>query len=386
MNFFASCPFLYLEAQKVMEKYITLAIHTYDFAADLKHLLEKHKIPVQLENVNIDNPQPACGVRVRIPQNKLPQALSIVENSHRFSPSALEMEFKDIARKVLVPIDFSTSSMKACSVAFQIAASIGLTPVLMHVYATPYYDGSLSKTDNFTLDIRDAEVRKDLLSSARYEMKSFCNKLDAAIANGEMPNVKYTTTLNEGMPEDAILEFTRESPPELVVMSHTESDKNNRKIMGSVTAEVIDNCRVSVLTWPEDVPFNGISELRRAVFFCNVDQNDLLAMDMFVRLLDSAPMHVTLVPVNDKAGTKLPGRMKSLLKYFRSNYPDCTFDTFVADISHLREALDPWASEHGVRLLVVPNKKKNIFARLFNPGIAHRVIFESDTPLLALPV
>ncbi|MCM1320352.1 MAG: universal stress protein [Muribaculaceae bacterium] len=369
-----------------MEKYITLAIHTYDFAADLKQLLEKHKIPVQLENVNIDNPKPACGVRVRIPEKKLPQALRIVENSHHLSPTAVAMEFNGVKNKVLIPIDFSESSMTACSVGFQLAASIGLHPILMHVYATPYYDGSLSNTDNFTLDVRDAEVRKNLESSARYEMKSFCNKLDAAIAEGKIPSVKYSTMLSEGMPEEAILEFTRESPPELVVMSTNDSDKKTRNIMGSVTAEVIDNCRVSVLTWPSNVPFSGISELRRAIFFCNVDQNDLLAMDTFVRLLDSAPMHVTLVPVTDKAGSKLPGRMKSLLQYFRSNYPDCTFDTFVTDISKLREALDPWANEHGVRLLVVPNKKKNIFARLFNPGIAHRVIFESDTPLLALPV
>lgn len=369
-----------------MEKFITLAIHTYNYASDLKLLLEKNGVPVQLENVNIENPQPACGIRVRIPQKMLPKALQLVESSHQFSPSAVEMEFNDVKNKILVPIDFSESSMTACRVAFDMAASLSLHPVLMHVYATPYYDGALSNTDNFTLDIRDAEVRKNLESSARYEMKSFCKKLDVAIADGTLPSVKYSTVLSEGMPEEAILDFTRESPPELVVMATHDSDKKIRNVMGSVTAEVIDNCRVSVLTWPANLPFNGLAELRRAIFFCNVDQNDLLAMDIFVRMMDFAPLHVTLVPVTDKAGSKLPGRLKALLQYFRSNYPDCTFDSFVAELSNLRDAIHPWVDEHGVRLLVVPNKKKNIFARLFNPGIAHRVIFESDTPLLALPV
>ncbi|MCM1005156.1 MAG: universal stress protein [Prevotella sp.] len=369
-----------------MEKYITLAIHTYDFASNLKLLLEKNGIPVQLENVNIDNPQPACGIRVRIPQNKLPKALQLVENSGHISPSAIEMEFNEVNNKLLVPIDFSDASFTTCRVAFDFAAALGLHPILMHVYATPYFDGALSNTDTFTLDIRDAEVRKNLESAAGYEMKSFCKKIDSLIAEGKLPSVPYSTNLSEGMPEEAILEFTRESPPELVVMSTHDSESKNRNVMGSVTAEVIDNCRVCVLTWPSNTPFNGISDLRRAIFFCNVNQNDLLAMDMFVRLMDSAPLHVTLVPVTDKAGSKLPGRMKSLLQYFRTNYPDCTFDTFVADITKLRESLSPWVAEHNVKLLVVPNKKKNIFARLFNPGIAHRVIFESDTPLLALPV
>lgn len=369
-----------------MEKYITLAIHTYNFAADIKLMLEKHDIPVKLENVDIADPQPACGVRVCIPVSSLPLALRLVESSPHFSPSAVEMEFNGVKNKLLVPVDFSVSSMTACRIAFEFAQVLSLHPVLMHVYATPYYDGALSTTDSFTLDIRDAEVRKNLESAARTEMKKFCQQLDDAMAHGLLPALKYSTFLSEGMPEEAILEFTRKSPPELVVMSTRDADKKKRNVMGSVAAEVIDNSRVSVLAWPADKPFSGLSSLLRVVFFCNVDQNDLLAMDMLIRIFAGESLHVTLVPVTDKAGTKLPGRLKSLIAYFRQNYPDTEFDTYITDISKIKENLTPWIESEGINLLVAPNKKKNIFARLFNPGLAHRVVFESDLPLLALPV
>lgn len=366
--------------------YVTLAIHTYSFASALKKLLEKHGIPVQLENVNIANPEPACGIRVRIPQDELPKALTIVESSASLSSSAIEMEFEGVQNKMLVPVDFSDTSLEACRVAFDFAQALKLHPVILHVYATPYFDSSLSSTDSFTLDVRDAEARKSLESSARYEMKRFCARLDAMMADGLLPAIRYSTLLNEGMPEEAILSFTRQTPPELVVMSTRNADKRSRELIGSVTAEVVDSCRVSVLTWPAGTDYEPLDRLTRSVFFCNIDQNDLLAMDMYIRLFNDMPLHITLVPVADKSGSKSTGRLRSLLRYFRQNYPQCEFDSFVADAPVFREQLEPWAAGEGIKLIVVPNKKKNIFARLFNPGMAHRVVFDSNLPMLALPV
>ena len=45
-----------------------------------------------------------------------------------------------------------------------------------------------------------------------------------------------------------------------------------------------------------------------------------------------------------------------------------------------------FAGQRGVQMLIVPNKKRNILSRLFNPGIAHKILFERDMPLLSAPV
>jgi nucleotide-binding universal stress UspA family protein len=37
-------------------------------------------------------------------------------------------------------------------------------------------------------------------------------------------------------------------------------------------------------------------------------------------------------------------------------------------------------------LIVVPNKKKNLLSRVFNPGLAHRLLFHADIPMLVIPV
>lgn len=368
-----------------MDKYITLAIHTYGVAVSLKDLLEHNGIAVQLENVDIDNPAPSAGVRVRIPESSLPHALIIVEQRVAdWRDSALAAEgYKD---KILIPLDFSEASLGICRTAFIFAAKLKLHPVLMHVYATPYYDGSLSLTDTFTVDMRDAQVRRDLESAAKTAMRRFCQTLDKAMDDGDMPKLKYSTEISEGVPEEAILAYARQANPSLVVMSTRDAAKKAKELLGSVAAEVLDNCRVPVFTLPDSFALHDLTALSKAVFFCNMDQQDMLAMDEFLALFEDTKLDICLVPVSDKAGSKLRGRLDAFIRYFEEHYPLCRFRYEILDTANLRPAFETLVERDGIELLVVPNKKKNIFARLFSPGIAHRVLFEGDIPMLALPV
>ena len=37
-------------------------------------------------------------------------------------------------------------------------------------------------------------------------------------------------------------------------------------------------------------------------------------------------------------------------------------------------------------LVVVANRRKSAFSRMLNPGLAHRLLFQADLPLLMIPV
>jgi len=41
---------------------------------------------------------------------------------------------------------------------------------------------------------------------------------------------------------------------------------------------------------------------------------------------------------------------------------------------------------HNFDLVVVPNRRRNAFSRLFNPGLAHKLLFRTDIPMLVIPV
>jgi nucleotide-binding universal stress UspA family protein len=42
--------------------------------------------------------------------------------------------------------------------------------------------------------------------------------------------------------------------------------------------------------------------------------------------------------------------------------------------------------ESPVSLICVPNKKRTVFARVFNPSIAHKILFRADIPMMVIPV
>lgn len=366
--------------------YITLAIHTYDYAVNLRRILEENGIKSQLENVDINGKSVSSGVRVRIPSSDLPLALKIVESSLEHSLASTYIKLDGLGDKVIIPVDFSEYSLLACEMGFSIAKLMGAEVEIIHVYASPYFDGNLSNTDTFRLEITDAAVRKELEEGAKTEMKNFVKKIKKNIIDGVLPPIKFSPVLLEGVAEEAIQQYTRNNPPLMLVMATRGTHKKASQMIGSVAAEMVDNCRYPVFTVPENFHFTSFDEMKDVIFFCNIEQQDLIAMDVFMRLAENLHMNVHLIPVSDRSGSKLPGRFEALLKYYRQKYPNQHFTSVILPKANFRADFEKYIIDHNISLLVVPNKKKNAFSRLFHPGIAHRVVFEKDIPMLALPV
>lgn len=130
------------------DKLVTLAILTYSKAQILKNVLENEGIESYIHNVNLIQPVISSGVRIRIKESDLPRALKIIESSSWLSDDVLKEEPKETDQKgssnqILIPVDFSDYSMKACEFGFDFASRIHAEVVLMHVYFSPVYMPSL---------------------------------------------------------------------------------------------------------------------------------------------------------------------------------------------------------------------------------------------------
>lgn len=373
------------------ERFITLAIHTYEKAVALRKILEYHGIAVRFESLVLTGARIASGVRVKICEKDLALALKITESGDYFTPAGLDMKMAGTSGNILIPVDFSSYSMLACRIGFDLAARLNLHPVVMHAYATPYFTGTLSydTTIGFpdeTDEIAEMEVGKELRTESEKMMRDFKRRLDAARKDGSLPDVDYSTLLSEGIPEETILEYCRMTPPALVVMATRGKHRKEEDLVGSVTAEVIDSCRVPVLAFPENMGHESVCSLKRVAYFCNLDQHDIMSVDTLMRMFDYPAVDITLVPVNDRAGNRIKEKVDALRDYFNGNYPAAKFKSVIFHPKTFRGELDSYIREEKLEMLIVPNKKKNIFSRLFNPGIPHKILFERDMPILALPV
>lgn len=206
------------------DKLITLSILTYSKAQILKSVLESEGIESYIHNVNLIQPVISSGVRVRIKESDLPRALKIIESSSWLSSEILEEKSADSdsekVSKVLIPVDFSAYSLKACDFGFNVASRMHAEVVLLHVHFTPIYIPSLQyDIENYQVPSgNDVTTVKGMIENIHKQLNKLSEDINEKIQNGEYPNVKYTCVLREGIPEEEILYYIRQEKPLIVVM------------------------------------------------------------------------------------------------------------------------------------------------------------------------
>lgn len=370
------------------DKLVTLAILTYTKAQILKNVLENEGIETYIHNVNQIQPVVSSGVRVRIKESDLPRALKITESSVWLAESVVgekSPKLENDAKKVLIPVDFSNYSMKACEFGFNFAKVYGGEVILLHVYFTPIYASSLPYGDVFNYQVNDEEVVKSVLHKVHDDLNALSDKVKAKINSGEFPDIKYTCVLREGIPEEEILRYNKEQRPKIIIMGTRGKNQKDIDLIGSVTAEVIERSRTSVLAIPENTPFSRFSEVKRIAFLTNFDQRDLIAFDSFINGLKPFHFSVSLIHLSDVKDTWNEIKLAGIKDYFQKQYPDLEihYDDVVVSDDFLN-SLENYISNNKIDIIALTSYKRNIFSRLFNPGIARKMIFHSDTPLLVI--
>lgn len=368
---------------------ITLAIHTYDRAMAVRMLLEAEGIPVTLQNVNLEQPEVSSGVRVRIPESDLPLALRIVENPDIFSGVVANAYTPTSHRTILVPTDFSEHSINAAKVAIRLAAVRKADLAFIHSYIDPRLSGSVQLSDNLTYDVAETEASEHLVAAANGQMAKFAENLRSMMKSGELPMARFSTEVVEGVPEEAIIGYAKANAPYLVVMGTRAAERKEREMIGSVTAEVLDNSRCSVLTVPELISPDHCQSPRNILFFSNLDQEDIIAMDTLYRYFPESHSTVTIVhvPLRNRFTDRAAGRSAlALSEYCRKTFSHFSFKSVPVTPKNAIQELEKLQSENVYDLIVVPNRRRNALVRMFSPTLAHRILFQADVPMLVIPV
>ena len=355
---------------------ITVAIHTFDRAVELKNTLEEEGIEVKLHNVNLDEKVLSSGVRVRIRERDLPQALQIIESPETTTSDKC---------CVLLPVDFGKYSLKSVKLGMEYARRSRGRVLLLHSYINERHTMSLPfGSDRY--DSPEDEI-KGIKKNARERMEEFTKMLNEKIAAGELPKVNIDTRVTEGIPEEQILHYAQKNDVSLIVMGTSGTNRRRQNLIGSVAGEVMDACKFPIFTVPIGMPDIGLTDITHVAFFSNLIQQDIISFDRFARLFNMRGVEVTIIPVVDKKERRLVDQsLQQLAQYCREHYPECTFKTKRIATKSFIDNVAQFIKDEGIQLIAVPNKKSSIFSRLFNPSLAHRVLFQTDTPMLVVPV
>ncbi|NDP21349.1 MAG: universal stress protein [Paludibacter sp.] len=361
------------------DKLVTLAIRTYQRAQMIKSVLEENEIDTVIHNLNLEHPEMAVGVRVRIKESDLPRALKIVEEME----SAWEREpatGSNSTPQVLIPIDFADQIQKVTDFGFHFADILAAEVVFIYVYFSPAFTIS-SNNDISTYSISDSELLRRIISSANADVENMTNLIHARIAKGEIPNIPFRFVLREGVPEDQILDYCKRNEPALVVMG-THGKKLSNGVIGSVTAEVMEACSSPVFAVPEQMDLQSTDDIKRVAFLTNFDQKDLIAIDRVISLLASDNLEIYFIHASEKKQAWNEVMLSGIKTYFANHYPQLITNYELLNSSDSPELINDYLVNHHINVLAFNTRKRNLFARLFNPGLAYKMVLSSDIPLL----
>lgn len=294
---------------------------------------------------------------------------------------------------ILIPVDFSHKCEKAITEGFYLAARLNARVEILHASLIPdtaifpKFQDEYFGEDTQMSEIEEMNLINDINIIASKKMNECIHWIHEKIDQKLLPDIKFNTVLSPGMAEEVIKEYCMLNHPKMIVMATRSLVQRQEELIGSVTAEVIDNCRVPVLTIPENYQFENIKSITRLCAFCFLEGYDVECVDTLMELFEAPAVEIWLFPVSNKLneeGTKTA--LENIKVSLSEKYPDSRFIVIDTESKNIKDRAAEVFRENKIQMVIAPNKKRNIFQRLFHPGLPHIILFEKDIPMFAIPV
>ena len=78
--------------------------------------------------------------------------------------------------------------------------------------------------------------------------------------------------------------------------------------------------------------------------------------------------------------------LAGIKSYFSNHYPNLITNYALLGANDNLELLENYLANQKINVLAFNTRRRNIFARLFHPGLAYKLVLHSDTPLLVTHV
>lgn len=364
------------------EGLITIAIHSKSKAEALREFLLNKRIAVYLEEVESKSDSEEGNQRflVKVPLAQLDKALSAmgVNNAVNY-PEQTKLP-DDGKRRILVAVDYSEDSIKACQIAFNIAKHINAKVKILHVY------------NNVTLPLHFpfADLVKDPdeggMNVIRKKMLQFCLEIDNKIAKDQWPSVNYSYSIREGFIVEEISAFIQEYKPALVLMGTQGEHRTDNNIIGSVTADILEVTNVPVLAVPRTSNIHTLDDIKHVVYLISLKDWGFNSFDNLVDFVSYCKdVKITLLHLNFKQKNEeaIKTEMNKIKNILKEKYTDCNIDVAIVNLDNLT-SVEKIFDNDDVSMVCVNTRKRNIFGRIFSPSFTRKVLINANKALLVL--
>lgn len=274
--------------------------------------------------------------------------------------------------KILIPTDFSKTADIALQYAVDSFNNSDTTFILYHSFMpfeSEFYSHKKSEEEN---NHEETELRKKLKQKAyTFLLKNI--KLDLEVF------------VDRGIGERNILRYARSHKVELIVMGTTGATGLKEKLVGSVTANVMNKSSCPVIGIPEKYKS---ASLRKIAFCSNYQLDDISALKYLIILSKNTHAEIQIWHFHKKGAgadseNNLSSEYKTIIgKFFVNN----KFTFHFPGTDNIQDALDKLSGRKDLDMIaLITHKRKGFFNALLDKSLTKTVAYHTKIPLLAIP-
>jgi nucleotide-binding universal stress UspA family protein len=263
--------------------------------------------------------------------------------------------------RILVPVDFSDTSLNALSYAIKLFKDTALEVTILHTYKlmrSSAYSMKMNKLD---------EIMRD---DAQQEMDSLLNKLQA-----EEPNISIKSKISKSDAVSAITTMGNSGTYDFIIMGTKGASGLKEVFIGSVAGGVISKTVAPVIVVPDAYVYQPLEEITFAIG--GAVPFDAKVIEPLRKLATMNSSKVNILHIDD--GEELDEEKDlSLIKDLKPSLINTSGE------GNINDQLSEYLEKEEPRLLCLVRGTRDFFGRIFSESVTLKQTFSSPVPLLIL--
>ena len=208
-----------------------------------------------------------------------------------------------------------------------------------------------------------------------------------------LPDISFEFHLKQGVVEDVIKQYDKKLRPILVIMGTRDKKQKQADLIGSVTAEVMEQIKTPVLAIPNEIFLKPLERIKNIAIATSLGKHYLQNYDKGMQFFKefTGNIHVLHVMETDEINHKedyddKQQKMQDLLTKAKTAYPNANITPkFIEATQSRARELNFFAEINKIDLIVV--KKSNrlwLLNKLLFASTAQNLVFHAETALLVI--
>ena len=276
--------------------------------------------------------------------------------------------------KILLPTDFSKTSLNAIEYALIFASGSNVKFIIYHFFIP--FESALSGTPEY----KSKEIIK-----VKHELNTKIKKLMSKV-HKKFPDLAIETYIDKGAEARQIIAFVKKNKIDLIIMGTTGASGLKEIIIGSVTADIIAKSECPVLAVPANYKHNSIQKMLMPT---NYSLHDLFAIKFIFQFSGTKNAAIYFLHITPKANSCLQDieLMEAFKKTTDSLLKKRNKEFSLQQGDNREQCISRHVKEEKMDLIVMTTiKRKSFVDRFFNSILTNKMAYHTQIPLLAIPV